>query len=225
MAPPALLIIDLQKDFVALSPLIQDSIPRVRRILDHFREKGWPVFHVIRSYKADLSNVENVRRERYATGTPLMIEGTPGQEIVEELAPLPNETVIVKPRFSAFFRTGLDTMLAEKGVGTIVVTGTVTPNCVRSTVYDGVSLDYEVIVVEDCVSSEEEEVQEANIKDLRNLGVEVVTLDRFEERWRGGLLRASHRQSVVGRGRAYHSRTVPAHRKRELQSGAGARGL
>ena len=179
LAPPALIIIDLQKDFVALSPLIRDSVPRVRRLLDHFREKQWPVFHVIREYKADLSNVENVRRERYAQGTPLVIEGTPGQEIVEELTPRENETVIVKPRFSAFFKTGLDTKLAEKGVGTIVVSGTVTPNCVRSTVYDGVSLDYRVVVVEDCVSAEEEDIQQANLKDMRNLGVEVLGLEEF----------------------------------------------
>jgi nicotinamidase-related amidase len=184
LAPPALIIIDLQNDFVALSQRIRDSIPKVRKLLEHFREKDWPVFHVIREYKADLSNVENVRRERYALGTPLVIEGTPGQQIVDDLSPLPNENVIIKPRFSAFFKTGLNTKLIEKGVGTIVVTGTVTPNCVRSTVFDGVSLDYWVIVAEDCVSSEEEGVQKANMQDLKNLGVEIVSSEEFIENWR-----------------------------------------
>ena len=179
LAPPALIIIDLQNDFAELSPLISGCVPRVKRLLDHFREKDWPVFHVIREYKADLSNVENVRRPGYEAGTPLVIEGTHGQKIVEELAPLPQETVIVKPRFSAFFGTGLDDQLQELGVETIVVTGAVTPNCVRSTVYDGVSLDYWVVVIPQCVAAEKEDVQEANLKDLRNLGVEVVDLDEY----------------------------------------------
>jgi len=179
VAPPALIIIDLQKDFVAASPLIQECVTNVRTLLSLFREHNWPVFHVIREYKADLSNVENVRRPKYESGTPMVIEGTPGQEIVEELAPLPNETVIIKPRFSAFFQTDLDSRLTQLGVENIVVSGTVTPNCVRSTVYDGVSLDYWVTVMEECVSAEERDVQDANIKDMKNLGVEVTTLEDY----------------------------------------------
>lgn len=179
LANPALIIIDLQNDFAGLSPHISGCVPRVRKLLDHFRERKWPVFHVIREYKKDLSNVENVRKGRYEKGTPLVIEGTEGQRIVEELTPEPGEVVIVKPRFSAFFGTGLDDQLQELGVETIVVTGAVTPNCVRSTVYDGVSLDYWVVVIPECTASEEEDVQEANIKDFRNLGVEVVGLDEY----------------------------------------------
>lgn len=179
LAPPALIIIDLQKDFVALSPLIQECVMNVRTLLTFYRENNWPVFHVIREYRADLSNVENVRRERYAKGTPMVIEGTPGQEIVDELTPLPNETVIIKPRFSAFFQTDLDHRLKQLGVENIVVSGTVTQNCVRSTVYDGVSLDYWVTVVRECVSAQEQDVQDTNLRDMQNLGVTVTTMEEY----------------------------------------------
>lgn len=66
---------------------------------------------------------------------------------------LPQDYVLVKPRFSAFFHTGLDLILRRLGVQTVLLAGTTTPNCIRTTCYDAISLDYDAVVLSDCTSS------------------------------------------------------------------------
>ena len=102
--------------------------------------------------------------------------GTP-----EELKPQPGDHLITKPRFSAFFDTGLDALLRTLGVDTVVLAGTTTPNCVRSTCYDALSLNYNVAIVEDCTSSRSPEVQAANIADMEYIGAFVLACDEFCE--------------------------------------------
>ncbi len=98
---------------------------------------------------------------------------------VEPLAPQGSDRVIVKPRFSAFFGTQLDLVLRRMGVGTVVLTGTTTPNCIRTTCYDALSLDYNVAVIEDCTSSRTPAVQAANIEDMAHIGAQMLTCDEF----------------------------------------------
>lgn len=180
---PVLIIIDMQKDFVALSPLIAQAIPPIQEVLEMFREAELPIIHVIREYEKDLSNVEWVRIDQFKKGNTLVIKGTDGAKIVDELLPEGEEPTIVKSRFSAFFKTGLDNHLKDEKAFTLIITGTQTPNCVRETVMDAISLDYEVILIKECTASQTKEVQEANLKDMENLGVPVLSLLEFKELW------------------------------------------
>ena len=83
-----------------------------------------------------------------------------------QLEPKAGDYTIIKPRFSAFFQTELDLILRRLCVDTILLTGTTTPNCIRATCYDGLSLDYNVAVIADCCSSRNEAVQQANLEDI-----------------------------------------------------------
>ena len=118
---PALLIIDMQNDFVLPGRPVTvtgalATVPNIRRLLDAFRARGWPVLHLTRAYRADGSDVEQFRREAFLRGPQYLLPGTPGAEIVEELQPRPGEHVLVKPRFSAFLGTPLDLLLRRLGV-------------------------------------------------------------------------------------------------------------
>ena len=88
----------------------------------------------------------------------------------EPLAPQPGDRVIVKPRFSAFFATQLDLVLRRLGVGTVVLIGTTTPNCIRTTCYDAIALEYNTVVLTDCCSSHTEEIQRVNLEDMARAG-------------------------------------------------------
>ena len=85
----------------------------------------------------------------------------------------------MKPRFSAFFGTPLDDMLRREGIDTVVLIGTTTPNCIRSTCYDALSLNYNVAVIEDCTSSRTPDVQRANIEDMAFIGASVLDCATF----------------------------------------------
>ena len=87
-------------------------------------------------------------------------------ETPPEVTPQEGDYVVLKPRFSAFFHTELDLILRRLGVRTLYLTGTTTPNCIRTTCYDGLSLDYNVGILTDCCSSNSDEIQQANMVDM-----------------------------------------------------------
>ena len=144
-----------------------------------------PVFHAIREYAADGSDVEAARHRGWVEGGKPVSRACASPRTLDEdepLAPQPGDRVIAKPRFSAFFATQLDLVLRRLGVGTVVLIGTTTPNCIRTTCYDALSLDYNVVLLEDCTSSRTPEVQAANIEDMAFIGAHIMTCDEFCER-------------------------------------------
>jgi nicotinamidase-related amidase len=179
MQKPALLIIDMQNDFVLEGrPLRVASartvIPKIREILAVFRAKKLPVFHIVRIHRKDGSDVEITRQELFRK-QPFAVEGTPGAAIVDELAPLPGEYVIPKIRMSAFIGTGLDLMLRNIGITELVVTGVQTPNCIRTTVFDAIAYNYPVVLAGDATGAQADEIHTANVRDMQNIGVRVMT--------------------------------------------------
>ncbi|MBU1229354.1 MAG: cysteine hydrolase [Proteobacteria bacterium] len=177
----ALAVIDMQNDFVlpgapACVAGALATVPVVRRLLDQARGAGWPVFHVTREHRADGSDAEAFRRDLFAQGRGICVGGTPGADIVPELAPLPGEQRMVKRRFSAFLGTQFDLVLRRLGVSTLVLAGTQYPNCIRATAVDALSRDYRVLVVTDACSAQTDAVARANIFDLANMGVACVPL-------------------------------------------------
>lgn len=183
----ALIIIDMQHGFLDADSALcvagaAATVPTCARALSHARELGMPVIHAVRAYAADGSDVEACRHELWLTGgRPVSRACDEGRSLAEPeaLKPQPGDRVVVKPRFSAFFGTGLDVMLRRLGVSTVVLIGTTTPNCIRTTCYDALSLDYNVAVIEDCTSSRTPAVQTANIEDMAHIGAQMLTCDAF----------------------------------------------
>jgi nicotinamidase-related amidase len=154
------------------------TVPAIRRLLEDFRARAWPVFQVVREYRADGSDIELPRLPGFQR-QPYLVPGTPGGEIVAELAPLPGEYRVVKNRFSAFMLTELDLMLCRLGVADVVICGTQYPNCIRASIFDAVALGYRVTNVTDATSAQTPEVAAANIRDIAHIGVQCVTLDAY----------------------------------------------
>lgn len=182
----ALLIVDMQNDFVLPgAPAVIDgafaTVPRVAEVLAWFRREGHPVFHIVREYREDGSDIEMTRREAFLAGPSYVVPGSKGSEIVEALAPRAGEHRIVKPRFSAFFATELELILRRLGIGRLVICGTQYPNCIRATAFDGISYGYETVVITDATSASCQEVAEGNIRDMRNVGIRCVSFDGFKE--------------------------------------------
>lgn len=186
MSAIALVIIDMQKDFVlpgapACVAGAMATVPTLRRLLERARASGWTVIHVTREHRADGSDVELFRRAAFAEGRGICVAGSEGAEIIPELAPLPGELRLLKRRFSAFLFTELDALLRRLGVDTLVIGGTQYPNCVRGTAVDAMSRDYRVVVVTDACSAQTAQVAEANIADLRGMGIACAPLAGLDE--------------------------------------------
>ena len=179
MEKSALLIVDMQNDFVLPdSPYCvagaMATVPTIARVLNRYRRQSLPVFHIVREYRADGSDIERFRYSGFIQGQTYAIPGTNGCDIVDELKPQAGEYRIVKRRFSAFMNTELDLILRRKGIAHVVITGTQYPNCIRATAYDAVALDYEVTVITDATSAASDDIAESNIRDMKNIGIRCV---------------------------------------------------
>jgi nicotinamidase/pyrazinamidase len=156
---PALLIIDMVKDyFMESHPLpitepakkIIDPINRLSRV---FREHGWPVVFSTDSFHED----DFIFKSRM---TPHAIEGTEGAEIVDTLERMENDYWLPKPRFSAFFKTGLENWLQDRDVTLCAVAGIATPFCVLTTVMDALCHDFKAVILEDCSTAFSDDLHE-----------------------------------------------------------------
>jgi ureidoacrylate peracid hydrolase len=79
----------------------------------------------------------------------LLAKGGWDYALVDALQPEPGDIVIPKPRYSAFYNTGLDSALRARGIRTLVFTGIATNVCVESTLRDGFFLEYFGVVLHD----------------------------------------------------------------------------
>ncbi len=106
-----------------------------------------------------------------------LTEHAPAGQIVPELTPVAGELVVRKQQPSAFYGTGLNAWLVQRGVDTLVVTGATTSGCVRATVVDALSGNYRTIVARDCVGDRATAPHEANLFDMAQKYADVLDRD------------------------------------------------
>ena len=183
----ALLMIDMQNGFLnQASPCYiagaRATVPACAEAIRQCRAAGIPVFFVTRRYRTDGSDVEKTRYQTWAAGGKPLSPGCDAElseEMPTEFSVSKEDFQIIKPRFSAFFQTPLDLILRRLGIKTVLLAGTTTPNCIRTTCYDALSLDYDVVVLSDCTSSATPEIQESNLRDMANIGAVVMTSEAY----------------------------------------------
>jgi nicotinamidase-related amidase len=170
-----------------------------KRLVRGFREVGLPIVHVIRLYSKDGSNVDLCRRKAIENGKQLVIPGSDGAELMDELKPSPTirlnsklllsgnlqqigsmESIMYKPRWGAFYDTKLERHLQNLGVNTVVVCGCNFPNCPRTTIYEASERDYRIVLATDATSV----IYDRALLELKNIGVLVMNTDECIE-WLG----------------------------------------
>lgn len=162
-ASTALLVIDLQQEFFVdgageCLDEMRAILPRVAKLIALARNLKCKVIHTRESYKPDLSDVHAYRKSLGYVGKPgalgrFCIQGEPGNAFVEEVQPLPGETVIDKASFGAFYNTRLDDLLRHDGIDHIIICGITTQCCVHSTLREAVDRGYWCLTVADCCAA------------------------------------------------------------------------
>ena len=136
------------------------AVPNARRLLDGFRAAHRPVVFTRHGpLLADGSDMVARRRRRdvealESTGTPaLWHRGTFEHELIASLAPTAGELVVDKNTSSAFNSTGIEWLLRNLEIETLVVAGMATDMCVETTARDAADRGFNVIVVEDATAT------------------------------------------------------------------------
>jgi isochorismate hydrolase len=165
LAGACLLVIDMQRCFLDggdLGARASGIIPNIESLAKSFRGAGRPVVFT-RHCDPDPSVERSLLAEWW--GSPIY-EGTPESEITPNLAPEPPDTVVVKGRYSAFYRTDLEKILRSLDVEDIVVTGTMTNMCCETTARDAFMRDFRVFFVADATATADDEMQLATLRNL-----------------------------------------------------------
>jgi nicotinamidase-related amidase len=168
----ALLIIDMQRDFLELDGFgaaLGNDVSRLagvvaptRRLLEAARAASLLIIHTREGHRPDLSDLSAAkkRRGRFALtiGDPgpmgrILVRGEPGHALIAELRPKEGEPVIDKPGKGAFFATDLETILRNRGITRLIVCGVTTEVCVNTTVREANDRGYDCLVVSDCTGS------------------------------------------------------------------------
>lgn len=169
----ALLVIDMLFDFIDpqgalyIGPSAQDLIPEVAARLEKYRSSGDLIIYLCDHHLDDDCEFEMF--------PPHGLRGSGGEEIITALAPLSNERIINKRRFSAFFGTDLDLTLRDKGVTEIELVGVCTNICILYTAALARMHSYRVSVPVKAVASFDQDAHNFALQEMqKTLGVNLI---------------------------------------------------
>jgi nicotinamidase-related amidase len=174
MKKPALLVIDMQRDFLESwepgrkARLVQS----INELVGVARSFSHPVIWVRQEFEPDL---RDAFPEMKAKGIRITIRGTPGCEILPDLARFPSDVVIVKKRYSAFYGTTLDEILARLQPDAIILAGINTHACIRTTAIDAYQRDWPVVLAADCIDSYDQEHHAISLRYMKDKVAAVIT--------------------------------------------------
>jgi len=184
----ALIVVDMVVDFTQPKGLVfypqnREILPRIVRLIEICRQHDMLIVFMRHSYRKDKPD------KNLSTMRPNCIEGTGGDELDPMLHVDPvRDYVIRKRRYSAFFGTDLDLVLREHGIKNVIIVGTKTNVCIRSTVTDAYNLYYNTIVVSDCVATNDETINRIHLDDISRYFGTVITTEELIERSEKGEL-------------------------------------
>jgi len=187
------LCIDMQRIFgeggVWETPWMERVLPVVTGIAGRYRERTIFSRFITPEHPDQLPGQWQQYYRRWKAATRQHLQ--PGQlELIPPLARfVPPAHVIDKPAYSAFYLSGLDGFLREKGVRCLIVTGAETDVCVLSTVLDAVDRGFRVVIVEDALCSSSDAGHEALMTIYRTRmqqQIELVSSSELSTAWRPG---------------------------------------
>jgi len=158
-----------------------NALPYIQKLLAKAREVEIPVIHVtgldgvnvapwaFRRDGAKRATMDNEELDRVRRKF----------DIVDEVKPIPGETVLKKTSPSAFWGTPLVGHLNFLGVDTIITCGESTSGCVRASVVDGTTNRIRMIVAEECVFDRHEACHAINLFDMNQKYADVLPLDEI----------------------------------------------
>jgi acyl-CoA reductase-like NAD-dependent aldehyde dehydrogenase len=149
----ALLLIDLQQDFLAsadLQPSAPVLVTRAAELLRASRQSCLPVCHIWTTVDRE----KNLRLPHWrALNRWMCVVGTPGHETPPALQPLAGEIIVHKTGFNPFANGELEKFLRDAGCDSVILSGLHLHACVRAAAVESLERDLRVIIAEDAVAS------------------------------------------------------------------------
>jgi maleamate amidohydrolase len=166
---PALIVVDMTLGFTdPESPLacdLEEPVAEIGRLLEAARRAEIPVVFTTIAYRES----DKLTAAAFIDKVPALLTleaGSRWGEIDPRISPRETEPVLNKLFASAFYGTGLPSLLAAAGIDTLIVTGASTSGCVRATAVDALQYGYRPIVPREAVGDRNEQAHDANLYDI-----------------------------------------------------------
>jgi nicotinamidase-related amidase len=178
---PALIVVDMQNDFVRVGaplevPDARATIPAHRALLAAFRRREHPVIYtkfitwpspvLLWEWSPECRPPSKCCWKGHRRFYPDVGRELDCTEVIDELAPEPGDLLIEKFGYGAFHGTPLDSLLRERGVESLVVTGTVTQICVEETARQAFHHGFRTTLASDAISSFAPDLHAATLKNF-----------------------------------------------------------
>jgi maleamate amidohydrolase len=125
-------------------------VDAIRLLAQTFHTARYPIVWVRQEFEPDLSDAFLEMRRK---NIRITIKGTEGCRLIPELIPHPDDSHVIKKRYSAFFGTPLDDLIRTGAIDTIVLAGINTHACIRTTAIDAYQRDLDVVIPHEAVGS------------------------------------------------------------------------
>jgi len=187
----ALLVIDIQNTYIEPKADPRDAarwapfmdrmrkvvIPNTAALIADCRKRGVEtIFARIACLKTD-GRDRSLSQKKPGFNDLLLPKDRADSQIVHELAPRGDEIVITKTTDSALTGTNLRLILANMGIGNVIVAGIFTDQCVASSVRSLADESFNVVVVEDCCAAATAELHRAELEIINMIYCQVVRLE------------------------------------------------
>ncbi|MEV0248645.1 isochorismatase family protein [Nocardia sp. NPDC050712] len=176
---PAVLVIDICAAYLDDdSPLrapVEDAVRAAAALVQHARARGYPVLFTRVAYRPGTTE-GGLFRLKIPT-LAVFEDGNPLGDFLDDPAPHPGETVVVKQYPSAFHGTALAANLTADGIDTLFIAGLTTSGCVRATATDAMQHGFRPVVVADACGDRDPRLHEANLFDLNAKYADVTGLE------------------------------------------------
>lgn len=178
----ALIVVDMLFDFADPLGAVfysqnREILPNILNLLKIARERNLTIIFAQHYHRKYLYDKELTSGRRLNC-----IEGTGGENLLDELNyNAKTEYLIKKRRYNCFVGTDLDLILRENDIRRLIIVGTKTNCCIRSTVEGAYHLDYEPIVIRDCVATNDETTNNVHLNDISKYLGKVISLKEFAD--------------------------------------------
>jgi ureidoacrylate peracid hydrolase len=190
----ALIVVDMQNAFMlpgvahSLCPMAQEIVPNVNRLAQAVRQTGGAVVWIKTTFteetlKSWSTYYEISRPEQNKKRAEALAAGSKGHALWDGLDVRPDDLIVEKKRFSAFLQgsSNLAEVLCERGLDTILVTGTVTGVCCESTARDAMMCNFKTVMVSDGNAAMTDEDHNASISSFYLTFGDVMSTDMLIE--------------------------------------------